>query len=77
MTKEWSDLHLHIGIEAMMEIGDKGEMITNFVCRNCGHKWKGAYIPLYCPNCEKVLGIAIDITEEKDDGNDSNRKTQS
>lgn len=30
VTKEWSDLHLHIGTEAMMEIGDKGEQIKHF-----------------------------------------------
>jgi rubrerythrin len=37
---------------------------TSFFCKACGHKWKGMFIPLYCPNCETVRQIAIDITEE-------------
>ena len=43
------------------------EYLSNFYCRNCRHRWKGMYIPLYCPACEKVLGIAIltDRDEEK------------
>ena len=30
VTKNWVDLHLDIGIEAMMEIGSKGEQIRHF-----------------------------------------------
>lgn len=30
VTKKWADLHLHIGIESMMEIGEKGEQIKHF-----------------------------------------------
>ena len=30
VTAQWSDLHLHIGIEAMTEIGEKGEPIKHF-----------------------------------------------
>lgn len=29
-TKRWSDIHLQIGIEAMTEIGAKGEQIKHF-----------------------------------------------
>jgi AMP nucleosidase len=30
VTKQWSEIHLQIGVEAMMEIGDKGEHIKHF-----------------------------------------------
>jgi AMP nucleosidase len=30
VTEQWSDVHLNIGIEAMTEIGDKGERIKHF-----------------------------------------------
>ncbi|MDZ7263604.1 MAG: AMP nucleosidase [candidate division KSB1 bacterium] len=30
VTRRWSDVHLEIGIEAMTEIGDKGEQIKHF-----------------------------------------------
>ncbi len=30
VTKEFSDIHLELGIEAMTEIGDKGEPIKHF-----------------------------------------------
>jgi len=30
VTEEWSDIHLQIGIDAMSEIGDKGEQIKHF-----------------------------------------------
>ncbi|MEA3276678.1 MAG: AMP nucleosidase [Pseudomonadota bacterium] len=30
VTKEWSDIHLQIGIDAMTEIGEKGEKIKHF-----------------------------------------------
>jgi AMP nucleosidase len=30
VTEEWSDIHLQLGIEAMTEIGDKGEPIRHF-----------------------------------------------
>ncbi len=30
VTKKFSDLHLQIGIEAMTEIGEKGEQIKHF-----------------------------------------------
>jgi AMP nucleosidase len=30
VTAEWSDIHLQLGIEAMTEIGDKGEEIKHF-----------------------------------------------
>ncbi len=30
VTRQWADIHLRIGIEAMTEIGDKGEMIKHF-----------------------------------------------
>lgn len=30
VTKRWSDIHLQIGIEAMTEIGEKGEKIKHF-----------------------------------------------
>jgi AMP nucleosidase len=30
VTKRWSDIHLQIGIEAMTEIGAKGEQIKHF-----------------------------------------------
>ena len=30
ITNKFSDLHLQIGIEAMTEIGDKGEQIKHF-----------------------------------------------
>jgi AMP nucleosidase len=30
VTKQWSEIHLQIGVEAMMEIGDKGEQIKHF-----------------------------------------------
>ncbi len=37
---------------------------TQFFCKACEHEWQGQYIPLYCPNCETVRQIAIDIGEE-------------
>jgi AMP nucleosidase len=30
VIKQWSEIHLQIGVEAMMEIGDKGEQIKHF-----------------------------------------------
>ncbi len=39
----------------------------NFHCTSCKHEWWGPYIPLYCPNCEGVLGIAIVIGGDKED----------
>jgi AMP nucleosidase len=30
VTENWTELHLQIGIEAMTEIGDKGERIKHF-----------------------------------------------
>ncbi len=30
VTEEWSDIHLQIGIEAMTEVGEKGEQIRHF-----------------------------------------------
>lgn len=30
VTAEWSEVHLNIGVEAMTDIGDKGEMIKHF-----------------------------------------------
>ncbi|MCJ7649782.1 MAG: AMP nucleosidase, partial [Candidatus Lokiarchaeota archaeon] len=30
VTEQFADLHLEIGIEAMTEIGDKGEAIKHF-----------------------------------------------
>jgi len=39
--------------------------IITFQCTKCKHTWKGLYIPLYCPNCEGVLGIAIVPGEKK------------
>jgi len=30
VTEEWSDIHLQIGIDAMSEIGEKGEQIKHF-----------------------------------------------
>jgi AMP nucleosidase len=30
VTENWTELHLQIGIEAMTEIGDKGEKIKHF-----------------------------------------------
>lgn len=30
VTQQWADLHLQIGIEALSEIGDKGEMIKHY-----------------------------------------------
>ena len=30
VTKEWGDVHLQLGIEAMSEIDDKGEKIKHF-----------------------------------------------
>ncbi len=30
VTSQWADLHLQIGIEAMTEVGQKGEMIKHF-----------------------------------------------
>ena len=30
VTQQWSEIHLQIGIEAMMEIGDRGEAIRHF-----------------------------------------------
>jgi AMP nucleosidase len=30
VIKQWSEIHLQIGVEAMMEIGDKGEHIKHF-----------------------------------------------
>jgi AMP nucleosidase len=30
VTEKWTELHLQIGIEAMTEIGDKGEKIKHF-----------------------------------------------
>jgi AMP nucleosidase len=30
VTELWSDVHLQIGIEAMMQIGEKGETIKHF-----------------------------------------------
>ncbi len=30
VTKEWVDIHLQVGIEAMTELGDKGERIKHF-----------------------------------------------
>jgi AMP nucleosidase len=30
VTAQWSEMHLQIGIEAMMEIGEKGEQIKHF-----------------------------------------------
>ena len=31
VTKNWADSHLQIGIDAMTEIGEKGEMIKHFL----------------------------------------------
>ena len=41
--------------------------IIDFFCTGCKHEWQGLFVPLYCPNCEGVLGIAIVVGEEKDD----------
>ena len=30
VTSNWADLHLEIGIEAMTDIGDRGEQIRHF-----------------------------------------------
>jgi AMP nucleosidase len=30
VTEQWSEIHLQIGIEAMMEIGEQGEKIKHF-----------------------------------------------
>ena len=30
VTQQWAEIHLQIGIEAMMEIGDRGEAIRHF-----------------------------------------------
>ena len=30
VTEQWADIHLRIGIEAMTEIGEKGEKIKHF-----------------------------------------------
>ena len=30
VTEQWSEIHLQIGIEAMMEIGEHGEKIKHF-----------------------------------------------
>ncbi|HSL81667.1 MAG TPA: AMP nucleosidase, partial [Thermoanaerobaculia bacterium] len=30
VTRQWGDMHLEIGIEAMTEIGEKGEPIKHF-----------------------------------------------
>jgi len=30
VTQNWSDIHLQIGIDAMTEIGEKGEKIKHF-----------------------------------------------
>jgi Zn finger protein HypA/HybF involved in hydrogenase expression len=44
----------------------KDNHLTKFYCKNCEHKWEGMFIPLYCPSCESVFGIAIDISEEEE-----------
>ncbi len=31
VTEQWADIHLGLGIESMMEIGDKGEQIKHFI----------------------------------------------
>ena len=31
VTEEWSNIHLQIGIDAMSEIGEKGERIKHFI----------------------------------------------
>ncbi|NQT72479.1 MAG: AMP nucleosidase [Chloroflexi bacterium] len=31
VTEQWADIHLGLGIESMMEIGDKGEQIRHFI----------------------------------------------
>lgn len=31
VTEQWADIHLDLGIESMMEIGDKGEQIKHFM----------------------------------------------
>ena len=50
--------------------------ITAFYCSKCENRWEGLYLPHSCPKCESIIGIAIAI-EEDEDGNDTNRKTQS
>jgi AMP nucleosidase len=30
VTRDWSDVHLSIGIDSLTEIGEKGEMIKHF-----------------------------------------------
>ena len=30
VTQHWTDIHLQIGIDAMMEIGEKGEKVKHF-----------------------------------------------
>jgi len=44
--------------------------IIDFHCTGCKHEWKGLFVPLSCPKCEGVLGIAISIGEDKEDKND-------